>query len=93
MVGHAYNNYPSEDHFRDEYAKTFGRQPCITPRNERSWSVAREIVKEQRDVGFAKIAIYTKWVNETILSGNRSNALIVFPQENMSPRYRDEVPT
>lgn len=48
--------------------------------------------KEERDDGFAKIDIYARWMRNRVLTGDHANALVVLPLENMSPRYRDEVP-
>jgi hypothetical protein len=85
MVGPAYDSYHSEDYFCDKYVNKFGRhRPYTSLTNEQSWDLAKEITKEQRDAGFAKIAIYTRWVNEIILSGNRSNVSSVPPGEHVA---------
>jgi hypothetical protein len=73
MVGPAYDSYHSEDYFRHRSYTSL-----------QSWDLAKEITKEQRDAGFAKIAIYTRWINEIILSGNQFNFSSVSPGEHVA---------
>lgn len=55
-------------------------------------SIGRGISKEDRDVGFQRIDIYKKWFNNTVLTGNKSNAVVILPLETMATRYRDQLP-
>ncbi|KAF1954922.1 amidase signature enzyme [Byssothecium circinans] len=92
-VALAYDAYHNEDDFRAHYKDKFGRPPYTSPRNQKVWEMASTVSKEERDDGFARIAAYAEWLKDTVLTGNRSNALIIHPQENMRPRYRDQPPT
>jgi hypothetical protein len=56
-------------------------------------SFAKTITKEKRDQDFARLEVYERWFNESILSGQHSNSLVIMPLESMVPRYRDEAPT
>lgn len=60
--------------------------------NEQNRGVGQNMSKTERDDGFDKIEIYARWVTEIVLTGDRASAFVVLPLEEMSPRYRDEVP-
>ncbi|KAK3946710.1 amidase signature domain-containing protein [Pseudoneurospora amorphoporcata] len=88
-----YDAYHSCEDFRARYRKKFGRTPYVSPRIQGMWEFAKEITREERDLGFRKMDVYRKWFKNTILTGKHSNTLVMMPLESMGPRYRDEVPT
>lgn len=45
-----------------------------------------------RNDGFKRIEVYRQWFQQTILTGDHTNAIIVMPLEDAKPRYRDDVP-
>ena|ERR1700753_2434039 len=51
----------------------------------------KTITKEDRDKGFARLDVYKKWFKDSLLGVNDDSTLIIMPQEDMQPRYRDEV--
>ncbi|KAJ5623416.1 amidase signature enzyme [Penicillium lividum] len=88
----AYDGYHNCDDFFDRYRKAFHHAPHISLPNRKLWGVGQRMSKMERDDGFNKIEIYARWFKERVLTGDRANAFVVLPLENMSPRYRDEVP-
>ncbi|KAI1669665.1 Glutamyl-tRNA amidotransferase [Pyrenophora tritici-repentis] len=88
-----YDAYHNEDDFRGRYQAEYGRYPYVGPRIQQSWASAEHMTKAQRDDGYARIAVYKRWFEDTILTKYGPDALIVIPQENMTPRYRDETPS
>jgi hypothetical protein len=75
------------------------RKPCclqvrsmLFQANTRNREEGQKISKMERDDGFNKIEIYVRWMRDRVLTGDRANAFVVLPLENMSPRYRDEIP-
>jgi hypothetical protein len=60
--------------------------------NTRNREEGQKVSKMKRDDGFNKIEIYVRWMRNKVLTGDRANAFVVLPLENMSPRYRDEIP-
>lgn len=87
-----YDAYHNEDDFRERYQEEYGRYPYVGPRIQQSRDSAKHMTKAERDDGYVRIAVYKTWFEDTILTKYGSNALIVIPQENMTPRYRDETP-
>ena len=57
------------------------------------WSFAKNMSKEKRDQNFERLAVYKRWFNEVIFSGNSVWPLVIMPLESMLPRYRDEAPS
>ncbi|KAF2827441.1 amidase signature enzyme [Ophiobolus disseminans] len=87
-----YDAYHNEDDFRKRYQAEYHKHPYIGLRLQQSWASAENMTQDERDDGYARIAIYKKWFGSTILANDASDALIVIPQENIIPRYRDENP-
>ncbi|KAK3328636.1 amidase signature domain-containing protein [Cercophora scortea] len=88
-----YDAYHNCDDFRSRHWDQFGCAPYVSPPNRRMWAFAKDITKEQRDADFAKMDVFERWVNDTVLGGVNANALVIMPLESMTPRYRDESPT
>ncbi len=69
---------------------------CKILNNPDYWHKIRHIGKHtslgERDEGFKRIEIYRQWFQQTILTGDHTNAIIVMPLEDAAPRYRDDVP-
>jgi hypothetical protein len=86
-----YDAYHNENDFREKYQTKFGRYPYVGPRIQQSWASAAHMTKPQHDDGYARISIYKRWFENTVLAKYGPNALIVIPQENKVPRYRDEI--
>ncbi|KAK0631095.1 amidase signature domain-containing protein [Bombardia bombarda] len=87
-----YDAYQNCEEFRTKYREKTGHAPYVSVPTQRMWEFARSISKEKRDDDFAKIAVFERWFNNTILTGQNSNALVLMPLESMTPRYRDEPP-
>lgn len=49
--------------------------------------LAKKISKEDTEKGFARLAHYKKWFEDTFLEVNTTNTLIIMPQEFMQLRY------
>ncbi|KAI0396029.1 amidase signature domain-containing protein [Xylariaceae sp. FL0594] len=87
-----YDAYHHCDDFRARYWELYSRAPYVSPPNQRMWSYAKNISREERDRDFAKIEVYRQWLTESVFTGKASNALVMMPLESMTTRYRDEVP-
>ncbi|CAI7586228.1 unnamed protein product [Penicillium manginii] len=88
----AYDGYHNCDDFLDRYRREFHHAPHISLPTQKLWEEGQKISKMERDDGFNKIEIYVRWMRDRVLTGDRANAFVVLPLENMSPRYRDEIP-
>ncbi|KAM6478094.1 amidase signature domain-containing protein [Trichoderma sp. SZMC 28011] len=90
--GLAYDVYHNSKDFRASYWEMFKRAPYTTMQNERLWHVGKHTSLGERDEGFRRIEVYRQWFQQTILTGDHTNAIIVMPLEDAAPRYRDDVP-
>ncbi|KAF2020416.1 amidase signature enzyme [Aaosphaeria arxii CBS 175.79] len=88
-----YDAYHNLDDFRKSYQDQHGRQPYVSPPNQKSWHFAKKISREQRDEGFGRLKVYKKWFEDTFLALNEANTLVIMPQESMRVRYRDDTPS
>lgn len=87
-----YDDYHSQDEFRNGYKKELENDPYIGPAVRWQWNRAKEITKEIRDEGIRRLGIYQEWFLSTVLRAEKENILIILPIEQLGPRYRDEPP-
>ncbi|PTB59993.1 hypothetical protein M431DRAFT_488772 [Trichoderma harzianum CBS 226.95] len=88
----AYDVYHNSEDFRSRYWEMFERAPYTTMQNERIWDAGKNTSLYNRNDGFKRIEVYRQWFQQTILTGDHTNAIIVMPLEDAKPRYRDDVP-
>ncbi|PKK51768.1 hypothetical protein CI102_3128 [Trichoderma harzianum] len=88
----AYDVYHNSEDFRSRYWEMFERAPYTTMQNERIWDAGKNTSLYNRNDGFKRIVVYRQWFQQTILTGDHMNAIIVMPLEDAKPRYRDDVP-
>ncbi|KAL7934352.1 amidase signature domain-containing protein [Trichoderma chlorosporum] len=91
-AGLAYDAYHNGKDFRCRYWDLFKRAPYTTVQYQRLWDAGEKITEKERNDGFDRIDIYRKWFQQTILTGDHTNAITIMPLESAAPRYRDDIP-
>ncbi|KKP04311.1 hypothetical protein THAR02_03588 [Trichoderma harzianum] len=88
----AYDVYHNSEDFRSRYWNMFKRAPYTTMQNERLWDAGKKTTLNERNEGFQRIDIYRQWFQQTVWTGDHTNAITIMPLESATPRYRDDVP-
>ena len=56
------------------------------------WELSSKITAKERDVALQRLNVFRDWFFNFVMRKNELDALIIIPIEEISPRYRDEVP-
>lgn len=54
--------------------------------------LSAKITRSERDIAVNRLEIYRKWFLKEVMRVDEFDTLIILPIENISPRYRDELP-
>lgn len=87
-----YDDYHSFDKFREDYEKKFDRQPYVSPPVRWQWELSSKITQEERNEACKRLDVYKKWFLEQVAKEHETDAIVIIPIEEISPRYRDDPP-
>lgn len=54
--------------------------------------LSAKITQSERDIAVNRLEIYRRWFLKEVMRVNHFDTLVILPIENISPRYRDELP-
>lgn len=54
--------------------------------------LSAKITQSERDIAVSRLEVYRKWFLKDVMRVGQFDTLVILPIENISPRYRDELP-
>lgn len=54
--------------------------------------LSAKITHGERNIAVDRLEVYRKWFLKEVMRVDQFDTLVILPIENISPRYRDEVP-
>lgn len=54
--------------------------------------LSAKITQGERNIAVDQLEVYRKWFLKEVIRVDQFDTLIILPIENISPRYRDELP-
>lgn len=54
--------------------------------------LSAKITQCERDIAVNRLEVYRKWFMKEVMRVDQFDTLVILPIENISPRYRDELP-
>ncbi|KAF1850932.1 amidase signature enzyme [Cucurbitaria berberidis CBS 394.84] len=88
-----FEDYHNFGPFREDYRHKFGKDPYISPPVRWQWELSSHITRQANVEALKRLEVYKDWFSKVVLKSELQNTLILIPIEEISPRYRDELPT
>ncbi|KAL8940786.1 MAG: hypothetical protein Q9211_002108 [Gyalolechia sp. 1 TL-2023] len=87
-----YDLYHGFDKFREDFDAEYNKAPYVSPMLRWRWEVAQALTRDQREDAIERLKIFRGWFLDKVMRVEHYTSFMVFPIEEMAPRYRDEPP-
>ncbi|KAL9060553.1 MAG: hypothetical protein Q9206_000963 [Seirophora lacunosa] len=87
-----YDLYHNFDTFRDDFDAKYNKTPYVSPMLRWRWQIAQALTQDQREDAIERLKTFKGWFLDRVMRVDDYTSFVVFPIEEIAPKYRDEPP-